>query len=260
MTFRACIVVPVYNHARQAQVLVQRLAELGQPVILVNDGSGPADTEILRGLSNAHDAVSLVERRDNGGKGAAVKSGLKEAYRRGFTHALQIDADGQHDVGDIPKFLALAKCHPEAVVTGEPLYDESIPRGRLFARYLTHFWVWVETLSFTIRDSMCGFRVYPLQPVVDLLEGSRLGDRMDFDPEVLVRLSWRGIRIVSLPTRVIYPENGLSHFRLFEDNLLITRMHIRLVLGMLWRLPVLLSRKCVPGLAANHAREANDQP
>ncbi|WP_227010687.1 glycosyltransferase family 2 protein [Pelagibius marinus] len=260
MSFRACIVVPVYNHATQARALVERLAEFGKPVIIVNDGSGPADSEILKGLAQEHATVSLFERPANGGKGAAVKDGLKEASRRDFSHALQIDADGQHDVNDVPKFLARARSCPDAVITGQPLYDESVPRGRLIARYLTHVWVWVETLSFTIRDSMCGFRVYPLQSVANLLDGSRLGDRMDFDPEVLVRLSWNGIRIISLPTRVRYPEGGLSHFRLFEDNLLITRMHIKLVAGMLWRLPVLLSRKFLPGFTADRVKRVSDKP
>lgn len=117
----------------------------------------------------------------------------------------------------------------------------------MIARYLTHFWVWVETLSLSIKDSMCGFRVYPLNDVIGLLEHTQLGDRMDFDPEVLVRLSWRGLEIISIPTRVIYPKDGLSHFRLVEDNVLITRMHFRLVFGMTWRLPVLLLRKFLPG-------------
>jgi len=212
-------------------------------MILVNDGSSAEESKILRSLAQTYDLLSLVERTHNGGKGAAVKSGLSAAYERGYSHALQIDADGQHDVGDVPKMLGLARCHPEAVIAGQPVYDESAPRGRIVARYLTHIWVWLETLSFSIKDSMCGFRVYPLRQVVELLESSRLGDRMDFDPEVLVRLQWRGVPIFSLPTQVIYPKGGQSHFRLVEDNCRITMMHTRLVIGMLLRLPVLLARK-----------------
>ena len=212
----------------------------------MNDGSAAAPTQSLRQLAAAHDWVSVVEHGENQGKGAAVQSGLRAALERGFSHALQIDADGQHDSADIPKFLTWAKESPGAVITGQPVYDASVPRGRLVARYLTHVWVWIETLSFSIRDSMCGFRVYPLAPVVALLDRSRPGRRMDFDPEILVRLSWAGMPIVSMPTRVIYPEGGQSHFRLLQDNVLITLMHVRLVFGMLWRLPRLIGRKLVP--------------
>ena len=242
MSFNACIVVPVYNHAEAARSLVEKLEPFGLPAILVNDGCLPIEADILRGFAESHDWVQLLEHAQNQGKGAAVMSGLREAFARGFSHALQIDADGQHDTDHIPDFLAVAREDPEVIVTGRPVYDSNVPRGRLIARYLTHVCVWIETLSFTIRDSMCGFRVYPLKPVIDLLERTRIGRRMDFDPEILVRLSWMGLPVVSLPTRVTYPAGNQSHFRLVHDNALITRMHVRLFFGMLWRFPLLLGR------------------
>lgn len=245
MSFRACIVVPVYNHGPGACTLAARLEPLGLRTILVNDGSHADCAEMLRQLSATHDWIEIVEHERNRGKGGAVLSGLRTARTQGFTHALQIDADGQHDTGDIPRFLSLASENPGAVVTGRPVFDASAPKGRQLARYLTHVWVWIETLSFTIRDSMCGFRVYPLEPVLQLADRTKLGQRMDFDPEVLVRLFWMGIPVVSLPTAVSYPKDGVSHFRILHDNLLITRMHVRLVFGMLWRAPLLLYRRAL---------------
>ncbi|MBT6830409.1 MAG: glycosyltransferase family 2 protein, partial [Rhodospirillaceae bacterium] len=158
-------------------------------------------------------------------------------------HAVQIDADNQHDTNDIPGVLSLACQNPNAVITGQPLFDKSAPTGRKVARYLTHVWVWIETLSFTIRDSMCGFRVYPLDAVLRLANRTNIGRRMDFDSDILVRLFWAGLPVLSVPTVVTYPPDGESHFRMFYDNLLITRMHVRLVFGMLWRAPVLLARR-----------------
>lgn len=259
MTPRFCIVVPVFNHAAGAKTLVGKLQPLGLSTILVNDGSVPQQSAALGDLATAHEWVTVVEHAKNRGKGAAVQSGLREASARGFTHALQIDADGQHDTGDIPALLDLARRHPDAVITGQPVYDASVPTGRLLARYLTHVWVWVETLSFAIKDSMCGFRVYPLHRVLPLLDRTCLGSRMDFDPEVLVRLFWLGTPIITKPTRVTYPEGGISYFRLFEDNLLITRMHVRLVLGMLWRLPTLLARKFPVGAGSQRSQEGRSQ-
>ena len=123
------------------------------------------------------------------------------------------------------------------------MYDASVPKGRLYGRYITHVWVWINTLSFEIRDSMCGFRVDPLKVTVAVLDGANIGRRMDFDIEVLVRLVWRGLRLVNLPTRVTYPLDGISHFKALRDNVLISRMHARLFFGMLVRSPLLLLRK-----------------
>jgi hypothetical protein len=146
-------------------------------------------------------------------------------------------------VADLPCFLELARTHPDAIIAGCPVYDESVPALRLYARYLTHVWVWINTLSFAIRDSMCGFRAYPLAPVMRLIARHQVGRRMNFDTDIIVRLFWDGVPVRNLPTRVSYPTDGVSHFRGFLDNVLISRMHATLFFGMLLRLPVLLGRK-----------------
>jgi glycosyltransferase involved in cell wall biosynthesis len=241
MTYRVCVVVPVFNHGVGAKALAGKLANFGLPTIFVNDGSNAACRATLHELAKTHDWIEVLDHAENHGKGAAVLTGLRKAHEKGCTHAVQIDADGQHDTCDIPKFLALSEASPMAVICGCPEYDTSVPKSRLAARYITHFWVWIETLSFTIRDSMCGFRVYPLEPVMRLAARVRLGRRMDFDPEVLVRLYWEGLRIHSVRTKVSYPADGQSHFMLWRDNCLISWMHTRLVFGMIWR--VLLFRR-----------------
>ena len=237
--FRPVAVIPVYNHGAAVGAVAARVRACGLHCILVDDGSGADCAAVLDALARSPE-VTLVRLPANQGKGGAMMAGLRAAVAAGFSHALQIDADGQHDAGDIPAFLARAAAAPGAVICGIPVYDDSVPLGRLVGRYATHVWVWINTLSLEIRDSMCGFRVYPLAPVVRLLDAARLGRRMDFDPEVLVRLHWRGVRIVSVPTRVTYPSDGLSHFRLGLDNWLISTMHARLFLGMLLRAPRLL--------------------
>jgi glycosyltransferase involved in cell wall biosynthesis len=241
--FAPCVVIPVYNHEHAVgRVLGQVLAH-GLPCILVDDGSSAACALVLERLAAAHpDRVVLERHKVNQGKGGAVLSGFARAARDGYSHVLQVDADGQHSVADIPRFLETARARPDAVVAGCPLYDASVPALRLYARYLTHVWVWINTLSLAIRDSMCGFRVYPVAPVLALARRRRLGLRMNFDIEILVRLYWDGIEIVNLPTRVGYPEDGVSHFKAWTDNVLITRLHVSLFLGMLPRLPSLLVR------------------
>ena len=243
--FRPVAVIPVYNHGEAVGGVVERVRANGLRCVLVDDGSGVECAAVLDALARAPD-VTLLRLPRNQGKGGAMMAGLRAAAAAGYTHALQIDADGQHDTADIPAFLAQAARSPAAVICGTPVYDDSIPAIRFYGRYASHLWVWISSLSFAIRDSMCGFRVYPLASVVALFDSVRLGRRMDFDPEVLVRLHWRGVEMVNLPTRVTYPRDGVSHFRYGFDNLLIVAMYVRLFFGMLLRAPLLLWRKLVP--------------
>jgi glycosyltransferase involved in cell wall biosynthesis len=238
-------VIPVYNHPATIGAMVDGVQAHGLHCILVDDGSAPDCAAVLDQLAARHgpQRVSLVRLPRNQGKGGAMMAGFRAAAGRGFSHALQIDADGQHDVADIPRFLAASARQPQAVIVGAPIYDDSVPLGRLIGRYATHVWVWINTLSLDIRDSMCGFRLYPLAATVALMDSVAIGQRMDFDTDILVRLHWRGLPMVNLPTRVTYPRDGISHFRLARDNWLISRMHARLFAGMLWRAPVLLWRK-----------------
>ncbi|WP_434466655.1 glycosyltransferase family 2 protein [Aeromonas dhakensis] len=237
-----CILIPCYNHAAPLAAVLARLAEFKLPCLLVDDGSEPVAAAALDALAAQHPWVSLLRHPHNQGKGGAVMTGLRRAHELGFSHALQVDADGQHDLADLPALLAEARQHPAALVSGRPLYDDSVPKGRLYGRYITHVWVWIETLSFAIKDSMCGFRVYPLASTCALLERVALGRRMDFDTEVMVRLHWAGVPMRFVPTRVIYPVDGRSHFRLFRDNLDISWMHTRLVCRLLWDLLLRLCR------------------
>ncbi|WP_070886002.1 glycosyltransferase family 2 protein [Pseudomonas sp. D1-3] len=239
---RLCALIPVYDHEGPLPGVVASLLAAGLPCLLVDDASGPACAAVIDRLAGEAD-THLLRLAENQGKGGAVMAGLRQAKRLGFTHALQVDADGQHDLQAVRAFLDESRAHPEAIVCGYPQYDASVPKGRLYARYLTHVWVWINSLSLEIRDSMCGFRVYPLAASVALIDSASLGKRMDFDSEILVRLSWRGQPMRWLPTRVHYPEDGVSHFRLWQDNLLISKMHARLFFGMLCRAPWLLYRR-----------------
>lgn len=240
-TFHPCALIPIYNHKDTITATVQALRAHGLPVMIVDDGSDEATRAVLDGLVSP--GVQLIHLSRNSGKGRAITAGIIAARDVGFTHALQIDADGQHDVADVPRFLAEGRAHPDALICGQPIYDESVPRARLYGRYVTHVCVWLETLSFMLRDSMCGYRLYPLEATCAEIDRAPLPARMDFDTETAVRLIWHGVLVRNLPTRVIYPENGLSHFHMLHDNLRISAMHTRLLLGMLPRAPMLLWRK-----------------
>lgn len=246
LAFSPCVLIPCYNHGAMMPRVLARLQPFGLPCIVVDDGSDSSTRQQLERLAAETANLTLIRLPQNAGKGAAVIRGLQAAAQAGFSHTVQVDADGQHAIEDIPQLLALAQAHPEALISGQPIYDDSIPRSRLYGRWITHVWVWIETLSLQLKDSMCGFRVYPVTPTLQLAQRVSLGQRMDFDTEVMVRLYWQGNTSYFVPTRVTYPPDGLSHFDAIKDNCRISLMHTRLFLGMLPRIPSLLFRRASP--------------
>lgn len=239
MTFRVCVILPTYKHVDVLDWIIRQLRARQLDVIVVDDGNSENIAATIVSICEAHEGVMLRRLTVNGGKGAAVIEGLRAAYRAGFTHAVQVDADGQHDICRVDELVQLARDEPEAFVTAEPIFDDSVPRGRLWGRWITHIWVAINTLSFRIIDTMCGFRVYPLNATLSIVDDVRLSLRMGFDTEIAVRLMWSGVTIRTLPVRVVYPEGNHSNFRA-RENIKVSAMHARLFFGMLWRAPKLL--------------------
>jgi glycosyltransferase involved in cell wall biosynthesis len=241
---RLALIVPFYNHEHAIRQTIAGLKVYGYPCWLVDDGSAERCRPILEQIAADESSwLTLIRCPVNRGKGVAVITGFSAAHTAGCTHALQVDADGQHDFTSIPRIATLAADNPEAIITGVPVFDESAPASRRIGRKLTTFWVRINTLSSSIEDAMCGFRVYPLAPIVRLAARGDCGSRMEFDPEILVRAVWEGMPVVSMPTRVTYPLDGISHFKMWRDNVRISWMHTRLFFGMLWRAPMILLRR-----------------
>jgi glycosyltransferase involved in cell wall biosynthesis len=237
------LVIPCYDHGVALAGVVASLARYELPAIVVDDGSGPETRAILADLAAAQPWLTVHRHPENRGKGAAVVTGCRIAAEAGATHALQLDADGQHDAADVPRFLDAMAKHPDALVLGAPVFDASVPKSRLYGRQISRALVWLFTLSFDVRDPLCGFRGIPLAPALRLFDRERLGERMDFDPEFVVRLYWEGADVVSLPTAVRYPEGGLSHFDVVWDDLRLAWLYVRLAGGTALRVPRLLARR-----------------
>ncbi len=217
------IIVPCFNHGDAFAPVAEKLVDFETPVIVVDDGSTPIQSKKIKNICSKHKFL-YVKNKKNGGKGAAMITGFEYATKKGFTHALQIDADGQHDIRDIPLFFKIAKSYPNNLIIGNPIYDESAPRARLIGRKITDFWVKIETFNQNMPDTMCGFRVYPLkllEPVLNTIKFKRMG----FDIEIIVKAYRSGIKIISVPTKVIYPENGTSNFHTVRDNFYISLLH-----------------------------------
>jgi predicted LPLAT superfamily acyltransferase len=242
--YRPCAVIPTHNHWRSLREIIVKLQSDKLPVFIVDDGSNETTSRQLRILQDTCEPFEIIRFERNRGKGAAVMHGLRLAATRGFTHAIQLDADGQHDLTALSDFLDCSKQQPDAVITGKAVYDRSVPLGRAIGRWITHFWVWIETLSLRIPDTMCGFRIYPLEAVERLLaSGVRIGERMEFDTEIAVRLFWSGSPVLSIPVRVVYPPDNTSNFRMLKDNLRISAMHTRLVFTLLFSFPKILKHR-----------------
>ena len=243
MRFNPCLLIPHYNHHQLVGQVIEKLKGLRLPLILVDDGSSRESFYSVQRMVVDQSWIKLLHHASNRGKGAAILTGLRYARRFSYTHAVQIDADGQHNCDDVPRLLALARQSPESIISGFPIFGKDMPRSRYYGRLITHLLVIVETLSLSVRDSMCGFRVYPVVVTNSLFDKYFIGARMDFDTEVMVKANWSGTTILYLPTPVVYPKSGISHFDYIHDNVFMVRMHCRLLLGMLFRLPYLIRRR-----------------
>lgn len=240
------VIIPSYNPGPKVREVVAEARALWNPVWVVVDGSTDGSTEWLQQQASTDPGLRVLVLPRNSGKGAAVLHGLQQAAAEGFTHALTMDSDGQHPAALIPRMFELSRRNPDAMVLGRPVFDESAPRARVYGRRLSNVFADLETLWAGIGDSLYGFRVYPIRPLCAVMEGHRWMRRMDFDPEVAIRLCWRGVRPINLDTPVRYfrsDEGGVSHFHYVRDNVLLTSMHLRLLGGFLLRLPMLAYRR-----------------
>ena len=235
--FRPCVIRPVSAPAATGAAGVRGAAGFVDRVLVVDDGSGDGSGEASRaGIPPGREGNPLeVLRLDpNRGKGAAILAGLGRAAALGCTHAVVLDADGQHFPSDIPRFLEEARSRPRAIILGERrLEGTRAPRASGVGRWVSNFWT-LRTTGFDLADTQCGFRAYPVEEVLALPLRRR---RYDFEVEVLVRGAWAGLDLVSIPVKVWYPprEERISHFRALADNVRIS-----------WTYTLLVARRLLP--------------
>src|SRR4051812_6050555 len=228
-TPRICVLVPVYNHGLTVQQVVHG-AKASFPVIVVDDGS----TDQTPSLLAAESGITFLTLKPNQGKAAALKAGFAKAEELGYTHAITIDADGQHPVSALGEMAAACRKMPDAFIIGvRNLKAARAPFPRRLSNALSTFWFRFET-GVRLNDTQCGFRVYPLAALRRLNVES---DRYAFELEVMVKAAWAGIPLVPQPVPVDYeaPTSRLSHFHPLRDFLRISRVHSRLTGQAVWR-------------------------
>ena len=241
------ILVPSYNSGVLLEKTVREILAYWHPVWVIIDGSTDhSDTLLEPLLTEFPDALTVIRLPLNVGKGAAILQGIELAQKQGFTHVLTMDADQQHAPESIAHFMQQSLDHPEALLLGEPIFDASAPQLRVQGRKISNAFAHFETLGWGIHDSLFGMRVYPLSALIRVMHGTRWARRFDFEPEIAVRMAWLGIPVMNIATPVRYiakSDGGISQFRYFRDNALLTWMHIRLLLGFFLHLPQLIARR-----------------
>jgi glycosyltransferase involved in cell wall biosynthesis len=240
------VLIPSYNPGPKGIETVRAAREQWAPVWVVVDGSTDGTAESLSARAAADPQLRVIVRANNGGKGAAIFDGLTEAQRLGFTHVLTMDSDGQHPAQCIVPFMQASIANPQAMVLGVPVFDADAPAERVRGRRVANWATNVETLWGGIEDTLFGFRVYPVQPLLAVMNQTRWMRRFDFDAEAVLRLFWRGVRPMNLPAPVKYfrpSEGGVSHFNYWRDNVLLTSMYFRLFVSFLIQLPRLIGRR-----------------
>jgi glycosyltransferase involved in cell wall biosynthesis len=230
------VIIPSYNTGAKLLETVKQALACWQPVWVVLDGSTDGSAAALAEMPGLENGLRVFSLGRNSGKGAAVLHALVVAKREGFTHALVLDADGQHSAADISRFMEASQKNPAAMILGVPQFAADAPASRRHGRRVGNWWANLETLWGGIEDSLFGFRIYPILESVRILQGTRGARRFDFDTELAVRLFWAGVPPINLATPVMYfkpAEGGSSHFHYLRDNWLLIRRHTLLVLAML---------------------------
>lgn len=234
-------VIPVYNHGAALEGVVKNLLSFNFPIIVVDDGNDKLNKDYISQVAQKYSLVTVVTRPKNGGKGSAMKDGVRKADEMGLTHILQIDSDGQHDAGRVGYFWEQAQKNPEAIICGYPEYDESAPKKRVNGRKVANAWIHIVTLSNQIVDALIGFRIYPVKAYVKVLNSPvYIDSRMGYDIDILVKMFWQGTQVISEPVKVTYPTDGISNYRAFRDTMRISGTYTRLCLGMFVRFPKLI--------------------
>lgn len=247
LPFRPMILIPSYNTG--AALLRRTLNDVvacGWPICVVIDGSTDGSEKGLDGLEGD---VQVIKMPRNVGKGAAIYAAAQQLNQSGVSHVLVMDSDGQHPAAAVSRYISYAERYPDAVLLGRPIFSSDAPALRVQGRKISNFFAQLETLGWGIDDSLFGMRLYPLAALLEVFEETRWARRFDFEPEMAVRLAWKGVPLINLATPVRYLteiEDGVSQFRYLRDNILLTGMHFRLMCGFLWRLPYLMWRSGNP--------------
>ena len=243
------VLIPSYNPGSIVVETVRAARQYWNPVWVVVDGSTDESPALLQDMAQNDDGLRILTLPRNNGKGAAVLHGLQQAKQLGYTHVLTMDSDGQHPATLIPTFMQASQEQPRAMVLGVPIFAADAPRARVYGRKISNFWAQFETLWHGIGDSLYGFRVYPIAPLMRIMQSQHWMRRFDFDPEAAVRMAWAGVPAYNIQAPVRYidtAQGGVSHFQYLRDNILLTWMHLRLLAGFIWRLPLLIYRKLRP--------------
>jgi len=240
---RLCVVVPTYNHQDTLPDVLNDILRYTSSVIVVNDGSTDRTAAILEHFTGK---IEIVSYPGNRGKGYALKTGFNRAEELGYQGAITIDSDGQHFAAEIAHFVDYAEKYPGALLLGQRMTEGDMPGKNSFANKFSNFWFAAYTAR-RFRDTQNGFRLYPLLAMNGLRSFS---SRYEAELEMLVRLAWKGIRIVPVPTRVYYPPENerVTHFRAGKDFFRISILNtLLLILAIVYGYPsMLFHRLCTP--------------
>ncbi|MEO5957517.1 MAG: glycosyltransferase family 2 protein, partial [Opitutaceae bacterium] len=241
------VLIPSYNPGPLLAATISSALAQWNPVWVVDDGSTDGSTAVAHRLGQSDPRLRVIVRPHNGGKGAAIATGVDAALAADFTHVLTLDADGQHPVDRIPEFMAASRAQPAALILGRPVFGPEVPLERLHGRKLSVGLARLEILGGGIDDPLFGFRVYPAAALHRALSATRRARGFDFDPEVVVRMYWAGVPTVNIPASCRYvakSEGGVSHFNYLRDNLKLVWLHTRLLTQLvLWRWVTVLRRR-----------------
>ncbi|NQY31000.1 MAG: glycosyltransferase, partial [Flavobacteriaceae bacterium] len=238
INLNCCVLIPTYNNERTLNRVIDGVLKYTEHIIIINDGATDSTSEILKSYPN----LEQIHFPKNKGKGVALREGFKKAHELGYAYAITIDSDGQHYPEDIAVFITAIEKSPNSLLIGDRNMDqEGIPKKSSFGNNFSNFWYTFET-GVKLTDTQSGYRLYPLEKLADL---NYYTTKFEFEIEVIVRASWKGITVKNVPIQVLYDESErVTHFRPIKDFTRISILNTVLVLiALLYIKPRDLFRK-----------------
>lgn len=208
------LLIPAYNEAKTIQQLVNRCSQYSQQIIIVDDGSTDHTSTILKNSS-----AMIISHEHNQGKGAALLTGFQKAIEKNYRGVIVLDADGQHDPDDLPRFFDIIHhCADTFIIGARWIAKKRAPKIRLLANKLSDFFISCAARK-RLHDTQSGYRYYPASFLKKYIQTSAGLNRFAFEADILVAAVRERLPVCYVPIVSCYPDDArASHYHPSKDT------------------------------------------
>jgi len=222
---KIAVLIPAYNEQKTIKHIVNRCLSYTSHVMVIDDGSSDATLSIVKNTN-----AEVFSNTMNMGKGATLLKGFQLAIERGYDGVIALDADGQHNPDDLPRFLSVVQQTPTGLIIGARRINvKNAPRVRLLANKMADFFISLAARK-RLFDTQSGYRYYPGQFLQKYLANPLKSNRFAFEAEILISAVSEKLPIHYVDIQSCYPTNArASHYRSGKDTWQIAKAITKLI-------------------------------